>query len=438
MEKMITTVMTGSRADGGEVMTPQPHRMEVEHYNLDDRLPKNIFRWKRLVSIWDVVRQGATSTAVILYLEEIRVRQLEEISLEYDRRAGVPVGSGSVRPKGNYKAAPAAIIIKGALMKRAAPEAGMKSWPKEPDNCSHLPGHCSNPRGNAYKLWWTCLECGQRWEREEPEAPSLKVKTQQRLLSQNSPPPPKAKQLASCRNLPVPPKSAAIEKPVPHEDLDSPAEVYTPRKRVSFQQEPSATSGPANAEAVGQATWQLVQEHGGTAGQFKGHKGSLFEGGIREPGIMHWPNNLKNGVVSSEPCASMDIVPTILDAAGLDISKHYFDGKSLLELAKGKTDNDERTLFWEYLDQTAVRRGKWKLVLKGKLIDAYGPVPEVHLANLEDDISESNNLAEKEPEITKELKTLAENWRAQIEEKWIADYGAPSEEQRLNTQMGLK
>ena len=178
--------------------------------------------------------------------------------------------------------------------------------------------------------------------------------------------------------------------------------------------------------------------YGGTAGKFKGHKGSLFEGGIREPGIMHWPNNLKNGVVSSEPCASMDIVPTILDAADLDISKHYFDGKSLLELAKGKTDNDERTLFWEYLDQTAVRRGKWKLVLKGKLIDAYGPVPEVHLANLEDDISESNNLADKEPEITKELKTLAENWRAQIEEKWIADYGAPNEEQRLNTQMGLK
>ena len=89
------------------------------------------------------------------------------------------------------------------------------------------------------------------------------------------------------------------------------------------------------------------------------------------------------------------------------------------------------------MDQTAVRKGKWKLVLKGKLIEAYGPVPEVHLSNLEEDISESINLADKEPEITKELTKLAEDWRNQIEEKWISEYGAPSEEQRLNTQMGI-
>ena len=54
-----------------------------------------------------------------------------------------------------------------------------------------------------------------------------------------------------------------------------------------------------------------------------------------------------------------------------------------------------------------------------------------------EDISESINLADKEPEITKELTKLAEDWRNQIEEKWISEYGAPSEEQRLNTQMGI-
>ena len=177
--------------------------------------------------------------------------------------------------------------------------------------------------------------------------------------------------------------------------------------------------------------------YGGTAGKFKGHKGSLFEGGIREPGIMHWPGKIQTGVVSSEPCASMDIAPTILDAAGVNLSDHYLDGKSLIKLANGKDSNSDRVIFWEYLDQTAVRKGKWKLVLKGKLIEAYGPVPEVHLSNLEEDISESINLADKEPEITKELTKLAEDWRNQIEEKWISEYGAPSEEQRLNTQMGI-
>ena len=178
--------------------------------------------------------------------------------------------------------------------------------------------------------------------------------------------------------------------------------------------------------------------YGGTAGKFKGHKGSLFEGGIREPGIMHWPSKIQKGIVSSEPCASMDIVPTLLDAIGVDLNKYSLDGKSLLELAKGNSKDNERILFWEFLDQTAVRKGKWKLVLKGKLIESYGDVPEVHLANLEEDMSESNNLADEEPEITEELRNLAENWRKRIEEKWIKEYGAPNEEQRLNTQMGLR
>ena len=53
-------------------------------------------------------------------------------------------------------------------------------------------------------------------------------------------------------------------------------------------------------------------------------------------------------------------------------------------------------------------------------------------------MSESNNLADEEPEITKELRDLAENWRKTIEEKWIKKYSSPNEEQRLNTQMGLR
>ena len=64
----------------------------------------------------------------------------------------------------------------------------------------------------------------------------------------------------------------------------------------------------------------------------------------------------------------MDIVPTLLDAIGVDLNKYSLDGKSLLELAKGNSKDNERILFWEFLDQTAVRKGKWKLVLKGELI----------------------------------------------------------------------
>ena len=125
----------------------------------------------------------------------------------------------------------------------------------------------------------------------------------------------------------------------------------------------------------GHSTETRAYHGGGFTGPYRGAKQSLFEGGIREPGIMHWPGKIQTGVVSSEPCASMDIAPTILDAAGVNLSDHYLDGKSLIKLANGKDSNSDRVIFWEYLDQTAVRKGKWKLVLKGKLIEAYGPVP---------------------------------------------------------------
>ena len=70
-----------------------------------------------------------------------------------------------------------------------------------------------------------------------------------------------------------------------------------------------------------------------------------MKGELREPGIMHWPGKIQTGVVSSEPCASMDIAPTILDAAGVNLSDHYLDGKSLIKLANGKDSNSDRVIF---------------------------------------------------------------------------------------------
>ena len=171
--------------------------------------------------------------------------------------------------------------------------------------------------------------------------------------------------------------------------------------------------------------------YGGTAGGFRGQKGSVFEGGIREPGIIHWPVKIDGGVVSAEPCAAMDIVPTVLDAAGIDASRYELDGCSLLPLITKQTPLPERPIFWEYRDQTAVRRGKWKLMIKPRQLKTSDPPPEVFLANLEDDMGETTNLADRYPDFTAELKALAEQWRAGIERRWEEEYGAPSEEQRI-------
>ena len=109
--------------------------------------------------------------------------------------------------------------------------------------------------------------------------------------------------------------------------------------------------------------------YGGTTGGLKGHKFSLFEGGIRVPGILHWPGQIPAGQVLDAPCASMDILPTFLSAAGGDLAAYEIDGQSLLEYASGGPSPIERDLFWEMGGQTAVRRGPWKLVLNGQLVE---------------------------------------------------------------------
>ncbi|HJM52743.1 MAG TPA: sulfatase-like hydrolase/transferase [Dehalococcoidia bacterium] len=170
--------------------------------------------------------------------------------------------------------------------------------------------------------------------------------------------------------------------------------------------------------------------YGGTVGRLKGHKGSLYEGGIRLPGIIRWPERVDGGVVTDQPGVAMDIVPTILEAAGVDSSAHEIDGTSLMTLLADKAETPERTIFWEWGEQTAVRRGKWKLVLEGRLVEHESPVAAVHLADLDSDPSESRNLADSEPEVTAELKYLAEEWRATVEKRWLDEFGAPDVAQR--------
>lgn len=162
--------------------------------------------------------------------------------------------------------------------------------------------------------------------------------------------------------------------------------------------------------------------YGGSAGKLKGHKFSLFEGGIRVPGIVHWPGAVSKGQVLDEPCASMDIFPTVLTAAGGAVSDYEVDGINLLPyLREGKVPA-LRSIFWEQGNQTAVRRGPWKLVLHGQLVEDVAPEDDVHLANLEEDMGEQVNLRGDKPELTAELQEEAEAWRQQIEGRWAREY----------------
>ena len=162
--------------------------------------------------------------------------------------------------------------------------------------------------------------------------------------------------------------------------------------------------------------------YGSSSGKLKGHKFSLYEGGIRLPGIMHWPGRIPAGKVLDAPCASMDIFPTFLQIAGGDPSQHEIDGTDILPYVADGAAPQERTLFWEMGKQTAVRRGDWKLVIEGQLVEGTPTEDAVHLANLEADMGERHNVKDEHPELTAQLQAETQTWRAGIEARWEREY----------------
>lgn len=158
--------------------------------------------------------------------------------------------------------------------------------------------------------------------------------------------------------------------------------------------------------------------YGGLPGSLKGHKFSLFEGGIRVPGIFCWPGHIPAGQVIDEPCAAMDVFPTLLTLAGGDPSQYALDGRNILPVLTEGAPTPHDCIFWEMAEQTALRQGNYKLVLNGHLEEYEAPTEEVFLADLSKDPGETTNLAEKMPELTAELKEKALTWRAGIEQTW--------------------
>jgi len=147
-------------------------------------------------------------------------------------------------------------------------------------------------------------------------------------------------------------------------------------------------------------------------------KSTLYEGGIRVPFVAYWPGKIKPGTSCDIPVNTLDIFPTLTAVAHLPVldSKQY-DGKDISRLLYGKGKFKHRDLFWYYpLDKphflggrsaNAVRSGNFKLI---EFFDSGTS----ELYNIKTDLSEVNNLAERNPEKTKELKELLKNWRASL------------------------
>lgn len=162
--------------------------------------------------------------------------------------------------------------------------------------------------------------------------------------------------------------------------------------------------------------------YGGTSGIFTGHKFSLFEGGIRIPAIASWHGHIPSGRVIDSPHIATDIFPTIFEACGGNPNDYVLDGESILPMLLGGEETTHKYLFWEMENQTAVRYGKYKLVLNGQLVEGEPKRADVFLSDLENDPGEKNNLADELPDLTEELKTTALEWRAELEDNWNKNF----------------
>ena len=141
-----------------------------------------------------------------------------------------------------------------------------------------------------------------------------------------------------------------------------------------------------------------------SAGPLRGHKFSTHEGGIRVPFLARWPGKILPGKVRQEPATTMDLMPTFLDAIGITPKKgHEMHGVSILPLLTGQPYERRETLHWENQHNMAVRKGTWKLVHPFWLDHPY-------LYDLENDIGEKNDVAEKHPDIVAELQSAHEKW----------------------------
>ncbi len=145
-------------------------------------------------------------------------------------------------------------------------------------------------------------------------------------------------------------------------------------------------------------------------------KGTPYEGGIREPMIVAWPEMICPGSVCDEVVISNDFYPTILEMAGISGSPNGgIDGLSLVPLLKRTGRLDREAVFWHYPHYHPLGSTPFGAVRKGdfKLIEFYEDW-RCELYNLRLDIGEQQNLAGKYPERVKELRTLLDGWRKSV------------------------
>lgn len=139
-----------------------------------------------------------------------------------------------------------------------------------------------------------------------------------------------------------------------------------------------------------------------------GEKGMLTEGGIRVPYIVRWKGHLPAGKVYEQPIITLDATKTAASLAGADSST--MDGVNIIPYLNNFNTKINRSLFWRFWNQSAVRKDNWKYIKAGSTNE--------YLFDLSTDI-EKTNLISQRPEIANEMKSELEGWAASLKRQGV-------------------
>ncbi|MBC8182184.1 sulfatase-like hydrolase/transferase [candidate division KSB1 bacterium] len=200
--------------------------------------------------------------------------------------------------------------------------------------------------------------------------------------------------------------------------------------------------------------WMNYGNHAGSADPLREGKGAMWEGGARVPCIMRWPGRIPAGSENKNIAATMDILPTLAAITSAPLPEKKIDGVNILSLLEGDSKQNPRDSYFYYYagELRAVRQGKWKLYFPHNYRSYKGVEPGkdgfpgpyasaecgLELYDLENDISETKDIADQFPEVVKNLQTLADKKREELGDRLTNVKGKEVREPGRKIQQDIK
>jgi len=187
--------------------------------------------------------------------------------------------------------------------------------------------------------------------------------------------------------------------------------------------------------------WLSYGDHAGSAAPLREGKGTMFDGGCREPTVMWWPGRIPAGTVCRTPAMTIDLLPTFAHLLDAKLPAHTIDGRNIWPLMAGEPGaKSPHEAYYFYWDQhlEAVRMGRWKLHFPhayrtlGGRPGGTGGIPVryeqakigLSLFDMDVDPGETRDVAAAHPDVVAQIRRLADRMRTELGDSATTQRGA--------------